>query len=495
MQLTFWGGWLRRCLGARMRLSVLLLLIITPFAFGAVAWAEDAPGPDPAVGAPPPVGATLGIEAEQEPPAEAEPDANAPATPPDEESHFLGEYGRWVQHAQNMLLQMDLWGSSVTIPQGFGVVLFGYGTQRLTQRFDQNRKLQELIPIIHVPDPFKLYRGGFFDFDFAPRGSTHGYFVGAMYGLTDRVTLGVNLMWVVVHIKLDAIFTPGTCERLGIATRDEFFKLLLKLGHPPPNLQYDSDPADMGDTDVFAMWNYFRNNWFSGGVTGHLYVPTAHTAAPNNNIIFGLGPDIDTGNHAWGLGLNPVFDFRPPKPADIVTFSIGLEGAYYFQTKRKSPKFPKPDQDAWDYLEAQHVDLSFFPNLSDLDPYYYYTPPPWVAVSGGIGVGPFSVNYRHGWGFEGDYQSNSPGMKKMIDTIGLVGNGDDGKLTFAAGLPLTPLYIPGLVQFRFTYQTDGRNALVFRDIYQMGIGFFFPIAPPERYRLPPRGGHTEGGAQ
>jgi len=71
---------------------------------------------------------------------------------------------------------------------------------------------------------------------------------------------------------------------------------------------------------------------------------------------------------------------------------------------------------------------------------------------------------------------------------------------------LTPIYLPALVQLRFNYQTDGRNALVFRDIYQVGMGIFVPINPPARYRLPPRGttpptppagsaAGTEGGAQ
>lgn len=403
---------------------------------------------------------------------------------PDE--HFLGDYGRWIIHAQNTLLSMDLWGSSVTIPQGFMTLAFGYGTQRAAARFNQHRKMEDIVPVLDIEDPFHI-GGNFFKFDFAVSGSSHGYFGALVYGITDNLMIGVSSMFVVVHIKLDAVFSPGSCERLGIATQSEFFRLLEKLGRPAPKLKYDSDPVDLGDTSVFLTWNYFRNKWFSGGLTGNLFLPTAHRADPNKNLIFALGPDLDTGNSAWGLGLSKVFDFRPPKPADIVTFSLGMEGAYFFQSKRESPEFLEPDQDAWDYLEAQNVDLAFFPDLSDMDDYYYYTPPPWVALSGTIGLSLFSVTYRHGWGFEGNYETNSPGFKKIIDEIGLVGTGDDGKLIFATSLPLTPLYIPGLVQFRFEYVTDGRNALIWRDAYQIGVGLFLPINPPERYRL--------GGAQ
>lgn len=417
-------------------------------------------------------------------------DATAePATdiimPVTKEDHFLGDYGRWIDNAQNMLLEMDMWGASTTVPEGFMVALVGWGGMRAYKRFDHHRKLINIVPLLKIPDPFHVNdEEYFFKFDFGIRGKGGGYMAALTYGITDRLMVGLSTTWLELHVRLDANFTPGSSERLGIATREEFFTMLELLGRPTPKLRYDSDPVKWGDTTAFTTWNYFRNKWFSGGLTGNLFLPTAQTADPNTNMTFGLGPDLDSGNAAWGVGMTKVFDFRPPAPANIVTFTITGEGAYYFQSKRKSPKFLKPDQDAWDYLQAQGVELDFFPDLSDLESHYYYTPPPWVAVSGGIGVSLLSVTYRHGWGFEGDYQSNSPGFKKMIDEIGLVGTGDDGKLIFAAGLPLTPLYLPALAQIRFEYVTDGRNQLVFRDMYSIGIGFFIPLNPPARYRLP-----------
>jgi hypothetical protein len=179
-----------------------------------------------------------------------------------------------------------------------------------------------------------------------------------------------------------------------------------------------------------------------------------------------------------------MFDFRPPKPLNVVTFSFSGEGAYFFQTKRKSPHFLKPNQDVWDYMTAQGVELDFLPDLSDMDSHYYYTPGPWLAASGGIGAGPISLTYRHGWGFEQSFESNSPGFRKMLDELGLVGTGDDGKVIFSASLPLTPLYIPAIAQFRTEYITDGKNNIVFRDIYQVGIGFIVPINPPKKYTPP-----------
>jgi len=402
-----------------------------------------------------------------------------------QEHYLFGEYGRWVQFMQNKLLEMDLWGSTLTIPEGFGVVMFGWGTMRAFKRFDQNRKLIDIIPVLKIPDPFSKPTpiGDFFKFDFGISGKMAGYAGGVMYGVTDRLTVGVNTMFATVEIKMDPIFDPGSCEKLGVATLDEFLTLLNQLGRPTPKREYKSDGVDWGDTDVNATYNYFRNKWFSGGFTGRVYLPTAHIAKPDQSIIFGLGPDLDIGTGAWGAGFSKMVDFRPPKPADIVSFSLGGEGAYFFQTKRKSPHFLQPNRDVWDYMSAQGVQLDFFPDLSDMDRYYYYTPPPWVAASAGFGIGPVSVTYRHGWGFEGKYETNSPGFKKVIDSIGLVGTGDDGKLVFAAGVPLTPLYIPGLAQLRFEYQTDGRNTLVFRDRYQIGAGFVIPINPPARYRM------------
>lgn len=396
---------------------------------------------------------------------------------------FLGKYGRWIKHVERMALEeLDLWGGSTTVPQGFLVGMFGYGTMRAAQRFNNKRELENIIPVFDVPDPFNI-GGDFFSLDFNVNGTTRGYFVALSYGVTDNIMVGAGMVMAQVEIKMDPIFTPGTCERVGVATREEFYRLLEQLGRPRPKHVYKTDTVDLGDLDLFMTWNYFRNDWFSTATTQHLYVPTAHTAEPDRAIIFALGPDLDTGNAAWGVGLGEVFDFRPPAPANVVTFTFTVDGAVYFQSKRESPKFLKPNRDVWDYMKSQGVELDFFPDLSDIDGHYYYTPPPWVALSGGIGAGPLSIAYRHGWGFEGRYQTNSPGFQQVIDEIGLVGTGDDGRIITALSIPLTPLFIPGVAQIRFEYFTDGRNAMVFRDVYQMGVGLFVPIAPPEKYRM------------
>ncbi|MDP8225319.1 MAG: hypothetical protein P9L99_18300 [Candidatus Lernaella stagnicola] len=396
---------------------------------------------------------------------------------------FTGKYGRWIKEMERMAMEeLDLWGASTTVPQGFLVPLFGYGTMRAAQRFDNHRKLTDIIPIFNIDDPFNV-GGDFFSLDFNVQGSTKGYLAGLTYGVTDNIMVGASIFFADIEIKMDPIFTPGSSERLGVATRDEFYKLLEKLGRPRPKHVYKSDPFDAGDLDMFVTWNWYRTNWFSTASTLHVFAPTAHQAEPDKALIFALGPDLDTGNAAWGIGLGKVFDFRPPAPADVVTFTFTVDGAVFFQSKRRSPEFLAPNRDVWDYMKSQGVELDFFPNLSDIDSHYYYTPPPWIAVSGGIGLGIFGISYRHGWGFEGKYETNSPGFKQVIDEIGLVGTGDDGKIIVSTGLPLTPLYIPALAQIRFEYVTDGRNAMVFRDIYQIGVGFLIPLAPPEKYRL------------
>jgi hypothetical protein len=407
---------------------------------------------------------------------------------------WAGDYGRWIKRAEKMALEeLDFWGASSTMPQGFLVPAFGYGTMRAAQRFDQNRHLENIIPVFHVPDPFHVDDGRhFFDFNFNARGVTRGYLFGLLYGITDRVMIGATTMFADIFITMRPILIPGTCDRLGVATLTEFFSLMEKLGRPKPVMTYRSTPLDPGDTSIFVTWNFLRQTYVAAAITPKLILPTAHEATPNKNLIFALGPDLDTGAASWGVGLNPVLDFRLPPPLKIASFSLAGDGAVFAQAQRRSPKFLTPDRDVVDYLQSQHVVLDLFPDLSDMKAHYYYTPPPWVAVSGTLGVGPVSVGYRHGWGFAGEFQTNSPGFIKLIKTIGLVGNGDDGRLFFNASVPLTPLYIPGLFQFHTEYVTDGRNAMVFRDIYQMGAGFLIPVDPPPKYRLldrkaPPKG--------
>lgn len=399
----------------------------------------------------------------------------------DEQSVFK-RYARWLKHYEKVALEeLDLWGGSATIPQGFLVPMFGWGTMRPYGRFDENRELVPLLPVLSFPDPWGS-RGKFLEFDFNIRGKGNAYFLSAMYGITDRLMAGVSTQFVVTEIKLEPKFTPGTIDKIGIATLDDFYRLMEELGRPRPKTKYKTEGVDWGDTLLSVTWNYYRINWFSTAVTGNINVPTAHQADPNKNLIFGLGPDIDTGYGAWGIGAALPFDFRAPKLVKWVSFNITGEGAYYFPAPRKSPDFLPIDQDVRDYLESQKVEMDLFQDLTDMDDIYYYTPGPWAAVSAGVGVGPLSVSYRHGWGWAGKFESNSPGFAKMVDYIGLVGEGDDGKVIASLSIPLTPIYIPALVQLRFTYVTDGRNTIVFRDQYGAGIGFFVPLNVPERYK-------------
>ncbi|MCL4234087.1 MAG: hypothetical protein KJ042_06175, partial [Deltaproteobacteria bacterium] len=148
--------------------------------------------------------------------------------------------------------------------------------------------------------------------------------------------------------------------------------------------------------------------------------------------------------------------------------------------------FPKQNQDVKDYLASQGVDVNIFPDLSDIAGTYGYTPGPWFAAQAGIGMGPLSIAYRHGFAGAATYRTNSEGLKTLIDEIGLVGYGDDGKVVVNMIAPLTPLFIPGLLSFNFEYATDGRNALIFRDVYTIGVGLGFPLAVPDRYKMGPK---------
>ena len=409
-------------------------------------------------------------------------DSNDNQKATEEKKPLFGRYGQWLKHQEKIALESNLWGASATAPQGYLIGMFGWGTMRPYGRFDNNRKLAPLLPVLEAPDPWGS-RGKFFEFDFNIRGRGNAYFLSGMYGITDILMAGVSTQFVVTEILLEPQFTPGTIDKIGVASLEDFYRLMEQLGRPRPKTRYTTDGVDWGDTLLSLTWNYYRIDWFSTAVTGNINVPTCHKADPNKNLIFGLGPDIDTGYGAWGIGASAPFDFKMPKPISWVTITLMGEGSYFFPSARKSPHFLPIDQDVKDYLESQKVDVDLFQDLTDMNSTYYYTPGPWAAVSLGFGVGPLSVSYRHGWGWAGEFKSDSPGFKDMVDYIGLVGNGDDGKVTASLSIPLTPIYIPALIQGRFQYVTDGRNIMVFRDQWGAGIGLFVPIAAPERYKM------------
>ncbi|MCB1152092.1 hypothetical protein KDL45_00475, partial [bacterium] len=378
-------------------------------------------------------------------PADEEEDAQAeePAKDPP-----FGEYGKFLKHTENLLLSLDLWGSSATIPEGFGVVFMGWQTRRAWKRFDEHRKIVDIVPVIDAPDPFEQ-KGKFFELVLNIDGRVSGYGAGFQYGLTDRITLGIDTYWAIIHLKLKPEFRPGSSEQVGIVTLDDIYTVLELVGRPELVTEYDSDPVDFGDTTISAKWNYFRAEHVSTAMTLGLVTPTAHEADPNENIIFGLGPDLDTGVGTWGIKGVHNFDIRPPDPVKAVTFSLGLEGAIFLEDRRETPTFGELNTDVRDYLQSQGVDVDIFPDLSDIGNYYYYTPPPYFAASFGIGAGPLSIAYRHGFGGAANYRTNSEGLKTLIEETGLVGYGDDGKLIFNLVVPLTPLYFPGLVNFNF----------------------------------------------
>ncbi len=398
----------------------------------------------------------------------------------------FGNYGKMIKHYEKVLMELPLWGMSSTIPEGFAVVGMGWQTRRPYKRFDQDRKMVDIVPIISVPDPFDQ-KGKFFEFDFGVSGNASGYGAGVMYGLTDHLTLSLDTYWAVLHVKIDPIYTPGTADKLGIVTLEDFYGMLEMLGRPRPVLQYDSDPADLGDTTFLAKWNNYRGDNVATAIQGGIIFPTAHQADPQQNIIFGLGPELDTGAGAWGAKGGAMIDFKMPAPADFVCISFMAEGAYFLSDKRDTPKFPPLEQDVKDYLASQGIDVDIFPDLTDTGDYYYYTPPPYFAATAGLSLGIVNIAYRHGFGGTAKYESDSEGFKALVDSIGLVGYGDDGKITVSTNVPLTPLFIPGLLSFNFEYATDGRNALVFRDVYTIGAGIGIPIDVPDRYKFKPEG--------
>ncbi|MBZ0273357.1 hypothetical protein K8I61_15065 [bacterium] len=398
------------------------------------------------------------------------------------EKPWFGRYGEWIRFQEQLLLGMDLWGASGTIPEGYGILFFGWQHRRAWKRFDEHRKIVDVVPVISADDPFE-HKGKFFEFDFGIKGRLQGYGAGFQYGVTDRFMVGISTFWAIIHIDIEPIFTPGSSDQVGLVTLDDFYDLMVELGRPVPKTTYDSDPVDFGDTTVDAKWNYYREEFFSTSIQGGVFLPTSHRAHPQQNLIFGLGPDIDTGAGAWGAKFGTTFDTRPPDPVKSVSFSLTLEGAYFLETRRESPEFPPLNQDVKDYLSSQGVDVDIFPDLTDVPSHYYYTPGPWFAAQFGIGAGPFSIAYRHGFAGAPGFRSSSEGFKQLVDEIGLVGYGDDGKLLMSLNVPLTPLYIPGLLNLSMEYQTDGRNALIFRDVYTIGLGIGLPLAVPDRYKM------------
>jgi hypothetical protein len=205
-----------------------------------------------------------------------------------------------------------------------------------------------------------------------------------------------------------------------------------------------------------------------------VFFPTGHTPHPNRNLLYGTGPELETGIGGWAVGFTQGSDLRIFKYSwwlDIIA-SSEFSTSYAFAQDREYPtNFPKPS------AAATALDAQAFPDLSHLSGTFEYLPGwsvDWTAqlqfslANLGLGVG-YGVSY----GQEPELKAD-PAFVSMVEGLQLLGATSVEMVQLGAMLSLLPL-VPAQLSFQYKKVVDGYNAIVFDDFYQITVKGYIPL--------------------
>lgn len=396
-------------------------------------------------------------------------------------SGFWSGYWHYIKkQAQELKAREDdFWGvQSLTCPEGVFSLKLITNCKRATERYRDDGSKGPIISPISFPDPFGT-SNDFMNVNIDMKGSGCGYVFRLFYAVNDPLDVFINFQFQNEDLEMNVKFQPGTSSQIGIRTEEDFYRLLELLGRPRPKTRYKSDSLELADTDAGILYNYFRNDYFSAMVKPRVFFPTGRLADPNSALIFALGPQIDVGKGSYGLGLTHNFDLRPPEPFKWLIFATNINYVYYLRGKHPSPKFLKPDPTAKEFLENIGFESDYFPDLSDLNSYYYVTPGHNLeAVANlmfsksflGIGVG-----YGYLWSQKPIVETSSEEFKKMMDVLNSYSESEAHAISLIVALRLFYFNIPAMLNLEARYPLGGRNYFVFEDDYKLDFQVFFPF--------------------
>lgn len=361
------------------------------------------------------------------------------------------------------------------LPKGFFSIHFSSRFLRWDSKYDEDGNSERFKDQIKFSDP----TSDFFNLNVMAKGSSQFHNLFLSYGITDSLDLVFNAPMVYQNNRMIYDFMPGKSSAMGLRSTKEFIDFLEELGRPRPVLKYVSVAWEMSDINLGTDWNFFRNHNFSSVFSWRAILPTGRLADPNQALIFGLGPQLDSGKGSFGFNSGFGFDFRPPKPVDIMHWALKGEYSYRFKGKRRAPAFHEPNQNAVNSLDAFGVNTDYYPDLSKMDDYYYVTPQ--SAFDGLAYWGfdlkyvDFGLGYQYHWRQEPLVDSDSKAFEKMLDLYGSFTSVQRGNALAYINVPMYHYHVPLEIYFEYRLSLHGKNSFVFKDDYQGGAKLYIPF--------------------
>lgn len=403
-----------------------------------------------------------------------------------EESGFTDRYWDFMMSELERIGELDPYGVTGQLPPGYLSLKWDWGTITASKRYDNQRNLGPVMePIEFEQDGRKII-----SVDMGLEGYGGGHTFQVSYGLTGMLDWYIEVPFTYMHVKFDPVMNPVDEEgnridpvfakMLGVTDPKEYnscdfnYGTLPMLNRPPVATRYDASWL-LGDINTGFSWNIYRTPRFSVGLTPRVFLPTGHLPDPNRNLLYGTGPELETGTGGWAVGATQGYDLRVFKHSwwfDVIA-STEFTTAYAFEQDREYPtNFPHMKNEV-----GTDLDAAAFPDLSHLEGTFEYTPGwsvEWTSqlqvsfASLGLGAG-YGVSYAQEPELRGD-----PAFISMARGLELLGAQSLEMVQLGASLSLLPI-LPAQLSFQWKKVVDGYNAIVFDDFFQITVKGFLPV--------------------
>jgi len=407
-------------------------------------------------------------------------------------NHPFGWWGRFLDKELTEISRMDLFGVTSQLPQGYAYIKWDWGMIEAGSRYNNRRKIGPVME----PIEFRQDTDGdgveekLISIDMGLEGKGGGHTFQFSYGLIDALDWYIEVPFTYLNLKFKPKtriiddegnrVAPSLASVLGIENPKTFNayqfnnELLPTLGRPSLDTTYTGKWL-LGDINTGFSWNIYRNHRFSIALTPRVFLPTGHQPSPESNLLWGTGPEMETGMGGWGAGFTQGYDVRLFKYSYWVDVILSAEVAvaYGFPQRREYPtNFPAPNP------LAVALDPTAFPDLSHLKGKFGYTPGFSLDAVVQLGVQVAIVGLNAGIGV---MHSQEPELDadrdfvQMAKSLELLGTMQQELFQLGASLNLLALYIPMELAFSWKKNISGYNAIVFDNFFQFTLKTYFPI--------------------
>jgi len=423
---------------------------------------------------------------------------SAPAAASAESVSTEGGWSGFLEQEITRIGAMDLYGVTSQLPQGYMSVKWDWGTIKAKNRYNDKRRLGPVMEPIAFTEPSG---NEVVNIDLGLKGEGGGHTFQVSYGITDPLDWYIEVPFTYMNVSFnprvadirdkdgnvvkDAQGRPlkvmpkyanalGATDPATFNECDFLHRTLPALGRPTVATGYKGDWM-MGDINTGFSWNIYRTPRFSVALTPRVFLPTAKLPSPNNDILYGTGPALETGVGGWAAGFTQGYDVRLFKWSywiDIIA-STEFTTSYAFPQQREYPtNFVVPSS------AAQALDPMSFPDLSDLEGTFTYTPGwsiDWtVQLQVQLAILGLAAGYGRTYMQEPELLGD-PDFVRMARGLELLGQQAMEGIQLGASISLLPLYIPLDLGLQWRKVVDGYNTIVMDDFFQITLKGYLPL--------------------